>query len=214
MGLTSDIGRRIELVAMDPHFHEISMALYRREREDGPQLLVHTYSRIEGALQRVESVAAAMVALGGMQPVEGDAQRVRFPCGRSHHMASRRLFLEACKLPPASDATPRPLHVFDKKSSANVTVTSLGEGAYQLHTDGQGDKVAMRRAAIAGGLVKLAEMEWLERDADKIAFPCGRSHDKLVGLLLVRAQNVRSVERELEAAAARGQLLAPSAQKQ
>ena len=31
MGVTTDIGERIELLPMDPHFHDISVALYRQE---------------------------------------------------------------------------------------------------------------------------------------------------------------------------------------
>lgn len=213
MPLTTDIGHRIELVSMDPHFHEISIALYRQQHDGGPQLLVYTYSQIEGAAGRIDFVAGAMATLGGMQRVEG-TNRLQFACGQPHHLASKRLFIEACKLPSAGEVAPRPLTTFDKKSSANVTATSLGDGGYQLHSDGEGDNTEHRRAAIAGGLVKLAEMDWLDRDQNKIAFPCGESHDRLIGLLLARAQNVRSVERELEAAAARGQLLAPSAQKQ
>ena len=60
MGETIDLGRRMELVPMDPHFHNISLALYRQEDGDGPVFQVHSYSNREGARQRVESVARAM----------------------------------------------------------------------------------------------------------------------------------------------------------
>ena len=214
MGLTTDIGERIELVAMDSHFHDISLALYRQTHDGRPELLVHTYSRIAAAQQRVELVAGAMAILGGMEPVEGAAPRVRFHCGHLHNRACKRVFLEACKLPPAADVQPRPLSVFDKKSNADVKVTGLGGGVYDLTSEGEGDKVAKRRSAIGAGLVKLAEMKWVEDGQERIAFQCGQAHDRLVGLLLVRAQNVRGVEREQQMAASRGQLLAPSAQKQ
>jgi hypothetical protein len=46
-----------------------------------------------------------------------------------------------------------------------------------------------------------------------LAFPCGHSHDALIGLLLPRALNVRAVLREEEAAVGRGNLVAPSQQK-
>ena len=51
MGKTIDLGRRIELVPMDPHFHNISIALYRQEAGDGPVFQVHSYSNQEGARQ-------------------------------------------------------------------------------------------------------------------------------------------------------------------
>jgi len=48
---------------------------------------------------------------------------------------------------------------------------------------------------------------------DSVTFSCGQAHDALVGLLLVRALNVRAVLREQEMTASRGVLSAPSAQK-
>ena len=52
-------------------------------------------------------------------------------------------------------------------------------------------------------------------DGDRVIvrFPCGESHDQLIGLLLVRAQNLRAVLREEEMKASRGVLAAPSAQE-
>jgi hypothetical protein len=46
-----------------------------------------------------------------------------------------------------------------------------------------------------------------------VSFPCGERHDALVGLLLVRAQNLRAALREEELTATRGILAAPSAQE-
>lgn len=214
MSLTTDIGRRIELVSMDPHFHEISIGLYRQQGAQGPEFLVHTYSGLDGAPERVEFVTRTMVVLGGMEAVEGDGRRVRFACNSSHDFACRRVFLESCKWDPAAAVEPKPLTIFDRKSDRNVTVSSLVDGAYRVTGEAESDRGEKRRAAIGAGLVKLGQMEWAEGDEERFAFPCGHSHDKLVGLLLIRALNVRGVEREQQMAAARGQLLAPSAQKQ
>ena len=197
---------------MDPHFHDISIALYRQDQDTGPELLVHTYSGIEDAPQRVDFVVRAMEALGGMEPVGG--KRLRHVCKAIHAAATKRLFLEACKAPPAQEIVPRPLSVFDRKSSANVSAASLGAGNYQIDTDGAGQKAQDRRQAIAAGLVKLAELEWIDEKSCRVAFSCGRAHDELIGLLLPRALNVRSFLRQQEMAAAKGRLLAPSAQKQ
>ena len=67
MSLTTDLGRRIELVSMDPHFHNISIALYRQKASQGAVFLVHSYSGKEGTRQRLEFVARAMCVLGGME---------------------------------------------------------------------------------------------------------------------------------------------------
>ena len=50
-------------------------------------------------------------------------------------------------------------------------------------------------------------------DGDQVRFPCGSDHHELIGLLMVRALNVRGALREQEAAAARGVLSAPSQQR-
>ncbi len=211
MGLTKDLGERVELVSMDSHLHDISLALYRQGQDDAPAYVVHTYSRRDGAATRAEVVARTMATLGG---VEVDGSRVRFPCGQAHELACRRLFLEACKADPSSDVDPKPLTVFDKKSDGNVSLESLGRGVYRLVGAEDDEKRSKRRSAIGAGLVKLGELTWVEGTAQEVAFPCRHSHDRLVGLLLGRALNVRGVEREQQMAAARGQLLAPSAQKQ
>ena len=130
---------------MDSHFHDISIALYQQDGDTGTELLAHTYSELEGKRERVEFVMGAMRILGRMEPTPGEGERLRFPCGAGHNSATKRLFLEACKAPPSEDVVPRPLTVFDKKSSANVTAVSLGAGNYQLSTDGESQKAADRR---------------------------------------------------------------------
>jgi hypothetical protein len=62
--------------------------------------------------------------------------------------------------------------------------------------------------------MKLGEMTPLQQTADRIAFACGQPHDSMVGVLLIRALNVRAVLREQEMTASRGILAAPSAQSE
>jgi len=213
MGETIDLGRRIELVPMDPHFHNISIALYRQEASDGPVFQVQSYSRREGARQRVEFVGRAMALLGGLEPVTGEPCKLRFPCHAEHQFACRRVFLEACKLDPSQPVEPRPLRILDKKSNRTITVTSQGSGVYLLAADGEELDKASRIGAVANGLMKLGQMQVGLSGSDSVAFGCGKAHDVLVGLLLVRALNVRAVLREQEMTASRGVLSAPSAQK-
>jgi len=213
MGETIDLGRRIELVPMDPHFHNISIALYWQETGDGSVFLVHSYSNREGARQRVEFVARAMALLGGLEPVAGQSRNLRFPCRAEHLFACRRVFLEACKLDPSQPVEPRPLRILDKKSNRTITVSSRGDGVYLLAADGEELEKTSRIEAVANGLLKLGQMLVGVSGSDSVAFGCKQTHDSLVGLLLVRALNVRAVLREQEMTASRGVLSAPSAQK-
>ena len=213
MGETIDLGRRMELVPMDPHFHNISIALYRQVGSHGPVFLVHSYSKRDGTRQRVEFVARAMAILGGLELVPGESLQLRFRCRAEHPFACRRVFLEACKLAPTQPIEPRPLQILDKKSNRTITVTSQGNGVYLLAAGGEELDKASRIAAVTNGLMKLGEMQVHLSGGDSVAFACGQSHDPLVGLLLVRALNVRAVLREQEMTASRGVLSAPSAQK-
>lgn len=204
-----DLGRRIELQSMDPHFHDISIALYEQRLGDVHEYVVHSYSRVPGVAARLDSAVAAMCALGGMVP--GSVPRsVRFVCGDAHRLATRRLFLDACKAAPDSAVVPRPMTVADKKSGQTIRTESLGGGRYRLSGDEGSDR--RRVLAVARGLVRLAEMEAVEGTDDEVAFACGTAHDALIGLLMVRALNLRAVMREIEMQSARGVLAAPSAQ--
>ena len=237
-----DIGRRIELVPIDPHFHDITIGLYRQETVDAttgqqfPVFWVHTYSRISGAAERIENVRQAMQTLGGMlKTPEG---LLYFPCNSGHEAACRRVFLEACKFDLNTRIEPRPLNILDKKSQLTINVDSIGEGVYRVSAEGEGRGAARRVSAIAGGLMKLGEMASIETDAKRtenagkhpiknstdtfdkarvlgstVAFDCAESHDALIGLLLTRAPNVRVVLREEEMEASRGVLTAPSQQR-
>ena len=210
----ADLGRRVELVPMDAHGQSITVGLYERAGAEGrPEYLVHTYSDRPGAHERIEFVRGAMKALGGMEDAPGGSGRLRFACGQPHRLACKRVFLEACKLPTQPRVEPRPLCTQDRKSGRTIEVVGLGQGEYRVASDGAEEGKAGRLAETAGGLSKLAELHALGDPAERIAFPCGQAHDALVGLLLPRALNVRAALRELELAAARGILVAPSAQK-
>lgn len=208
MGQTLDIGRRIELVPMDAHFHDITIGLYRQENEHGTAFRIHTYSQIDGAQARIDSVNHAMRVLGGMEDTgEG---LLRFPCGATHLLSVKRLFLESCKLGMDDDVSARSLTILDKKSGLHISATAQSDSTYKITADSNEKGADRRIRLVAGGLAKLGELEQLEED--QICFDCGMTHDPLIGVLLVRAPNVRSVLRELEQAANRGVLAAPSAQ--
>ncbi|MDE2828775.1 MAG: hypothetical protein OXN20_01510 [Gemmatimonadota bacterium] len=208
MGQILDIGRRIELMPMDVHFHDITIGLYQQENAQGTTFRVHTYSQIDGAQARIDSVNHAMQVLGGMEDTgEG---LLRFPCGAIHLLSVKRLFIEACKLSMDDDVSMRPLTILDKKSGLHISATPQSNGAYKITADSDEKGADRRIRLVAGGLAKLGELEQVEED--QVRFDCGMTHDPLIGVLLVRAPNVRSVMRELEQAASRGVLAAPSAQ--
>lgn len=214
MGRLLELGERVELVSMDPHSHDISIALYRESGEDGASAyLAHSYSGREGAPERLAFVMRAMAVMGSMVPAPGRPERLVFACGAEHWAAVKRLSLEACKKATGAEVAALPMSIYDKKNDLTIAATATGSGCYRLAAAAgeAGDKMARRVDGVTRGLIKLAEME-PGAEPGEARFACGCDHDALVGLLLGRALNVRAAMREAEAAAARGVLAAPSAQ--
>lgn len=201
------IGRRIELISMDPHFHDISLGLYRQDG-DPARFIVHSYSTKPGAADRISFIRRAMCVLGGMSDQDGF---LTFPCGHEHQAAVRRTFLEAGKL-STGDAETRPLETVDRKSGLTMKVTPLGDGLYQVGAEGEDKSKERRIKVVANGIAKLGETILVEGRDDQIQYKCNQDHHALTGLLLVRAPNVRALVREQELASSRGVLAAPSQQ--
>ena len=210
MAHIAEIGSRIELVSMDKHFHDITLGLYEQVAEDGvSEYLVHSYAQIDGAAGRIQFVMRAMQVMGGIEATSGG--RLRFSCGDDHRTACKRLFVEASKVASDATAEARPLTIHDKKSDCDYSVASQGSGIYRVAAEGDVDGAARRVKAIAGGLRKLGDMAESENE-DEAIFSCGAAHNALIGMLLVRAPNVRASMRESDSAAKQGVLAAPSAQ--
>ena len=212
MAKTLDLGRRIELCSMDPQCANISLGLYVREQDGTTCFKVHSYSFAPGAGERVAFVSRALSVLVGLDVrQEGDGW-LQFPCGAAHARAIKRAFLDVCKLASDAELPSKPLRNFDKKADCDLEVVPRGPGSYEVVAAGEHGKAARRAEALAGGFVKLCEMS-LGQTSAHISFPCGVSHDALLGLLMSRAQNVRAALREDQLASGRGVLAAPSQQK-
>ena len=210
MGKTLELGRRIEIHSMDNYCQDISLGLYHQNM-DCSQFLVHTYSQADGAPQRVQFIRQTLITMIGLEPADRPGW-LQFPCRKIHQRALKRTFLDLCKLPTGAALEPKPLEAFDKKAAGNLRVVNLGDGVYRAETV-DGTEVANKRAAaLARGFVKLCELEADEDDSLCFSFGCKSAHDTLIGMLMFRAQNVRSSMREEDAEAGRGVLAPPSQQ--
>jgi hypothetical protein len=210
VALTRNLGTRVELLSMDPHCHDITIGLYRRETTGRPEYLVHTYSTSAGAAERIDFLQRAIETLAGL---EAHAGWLHFDCGSAHQAAVRRAFLEACKLGLSAAVAPRRLAVQDK-SGRTIAAEPMAGGAYRITANGDEDGRLSKIQSVASGLRKLGEMTATDGTSDQVSFACGHAHELLVGLLLPRALNVRQTLREIEAASTRGVLVAPSGQEQ
>ncbi len=210
MGKTLELGRRIEVHSMDTHCQDISLGLYCQDVEC-PQFLVHTYSHAEGSSQRVGFIRQSLISMIGLEPADRPGW-LQFPCRKIHQRALKRSFLDVCKLQTGKVPEPKPLEAFDKKAEGNLRVVSLGDGLYRTEAVDDTDTGSKRARALARGFVKLCELEADEADPLRFDFGCQSTHDALIGMLLFRAQNVRSSMQEEDAAAGRGVLAPPSQQ--
>ncbi len=62
MNRTPNIGKRIELISMDSHFADISIGLYEQDSGGKPVFLVHTYSTLAGAPERMKFLVSAIAS--------------------------------------------------------------------------------------------------------------------------------------------------------
>ena len=190
MGMTKDIGQRVEIVNIDD-FHEITIALYQQHIGNGPVYLVHSYSSIEGVADRIEFVAQTMSILGGMDLVENEAKKLHLSCGFEHLSAAKLLFLKSCQVDPYMVPDVLPLTVFDKKSDQDISAISLGSGVYELMACGKDEKQVKRLKIIRKLMLKHGGLEMIDEPTHRVGFSCRHSHDILVGLLLAHAIKVR-----------------------
>jgi hypothetical protein len=196
-------GNCLELVPIDPSFHDISVGLYVK---DGT-CTVWTFSGAVGVEERIEQIRDQLVALGGLTPVEGTHNQVAFQCGDLHSKPLRFLLSQA--VGKARDyATPKgDMSIKDTKTNLVLSVSGRDEGdrwVYRVSGEGEAPNVPLRLRLVVAGFVRYGEMEKV--DDNEIAFPCGRRHDKLIRLLLPYSRNVSAVESMMEAEAMRGQM--------
>ena len=194
-------GQCLEMIPMDPHFHNISIGFYVK---DGVGT-VWTYSQKPGAADRVRTIRDQMVAQGDMAAVPSTSNQARFPCGYLHVRPVRFLLMQAVEKNPDYTLPEGVMSVQDTRSKMVITLTGRQEAdryVYTITGDGNAPNPAIRLNSIVNGFVKYGEM--VKVSATSVAFPCGARHDGLARLLLPYARNISAVDQMLEST--RGQL--------
>lgn len=196
-------GQCVELVPLDPNFHDISVSLLVK---DGIAT-VWTFSRKPGVDGRIRQIRDQLVALGGLTPVDGTDNQLRFSCGGWHSRPVKFLVMQAVEKDPSYTFPVGDISIKDLKSPLTLRVTGEeagGQSVYAINADGEAPTKTMRIAAVTGGFVRYGEMEKVSDG--HVAFDCGQRHDELMRLLISYARNVSGVEDMLESAALRGQM--------
>ena len=196
-------GRCVELVRMDPNFHEISVGLYVK---DGTAT-VWTYSQKPGVGERLTKIRDQLVALGGMEPVEGTDNQAKYPCGQMHGRPTKFLMMQAVEKDPEYSQPEGKFPSKDFRSSLRLGLDASevdGRWAYRVIAQGDDPKADARLRAVTAGFVRYGEMDKVGEDL--VGFPCGHRHEQLARLVLPYARNVSQVEDMLAAQALRGQI--------
>ena len=196
-------GQCLELIAVDPHFHDISVGLYVKDAT----ATVWTFSRKPGIERRVRKIRDQLVSLGGLVPVDGTPHQVVFPCDHFHVRAAKFLLAKAVEKDPSYRLPEGTISLKDTKSALVLNVTGRevdGGWIYTVTGEGEAPNVPLRLAAVVRGFVRYGEMRKVSDT--EVTFSCGHRHDELIHLLLPYARNISAVEDSLQAEALRGQL--------
>ncbi len=196
-------GKCMELIPMDPNFHEITVGLYVK---DGIGT-VWTFSSKSGVEKRVAEIRDQLVVLGGMVPVEGTHNQAKFPDGEMYDRPLRFLLRQAVEKPYGTRHPEARIEIKDLRSPLQIIATPEeidGRWIYRITAEGEYKNPTMRVRAVTQGFVRYGEMEKV--DVDAVTFPHGGRRDELIRLVLPYARNVTGTADMLEAEALRGQM--------
>lgn len=196
-------GHCLEIVPMDPNFHNISVGLYVLNGI----FTVWTFSHKPGVQDRVKKIRDQLVALGGMEAVQGTPNQARFRCGQLHERPCKFLLQQAVGKAPDYAPPQGEMRIKDSKSPLLLSVTGAaqeGRWLYHISARGEASNMAVRLRMIVAGFLRYGEMDKVSDT--EVAFSCGQRHDALMRLLLPYSRNISSVDGMLAAEALRGQM--------
>jgi len=197
------LGHCIELVSIDPHFHDISVGLFNK---DGI-LTISSYSTIDGIEQRIEQIRDRCTVLGDVEAVEGTTDQLRLISDLYLDRALRFMFIAAVEKNPDLEMPSGPITAPDTKTKLTFLVEGAeedGQFVYRVSAQGDADRPEMRVRSVVGGFMRYSGC--VRVDKNKFAFPDGKKYDNFARLILPLARNVSAVEAQLEQSELEGQM--------
>jgi len=201
--MVNKLGHCIELVAIDPHFNDVSVGLFIK---DGI-LTVHSYSQIDGIQDRIEQIRDRCTLLGDVEAVAGTRDQLRLISELFLERALRFMFITAVERDPSREIDSGRISAPDTKTKLTLFVDgaeSGGKYVYRVSAEGPADRPEMRVRATVGGFIRYADCERV--DKNQFAFKDGRRYDNFVRLVLPMARNVSAVESQMEQSDLAGQM--------
>jgi len=199
-------GKCLELVSMDPNFHNISVGLFIKN----DILTVWSYSKKEGIEKRLNIIRDKMVEFGGLNNLEED-YKMSIPKGALIERPLKFLFSQCVEMSPDKEPEKGIITAKDNKTKLTFLIKGSQESDKYLYTvtcEGDHEKPGLRIRAVVGGFMKYGEC--IRNDVDSFYFPDKKDHEEYVRVLLPFARNVSAVEQMLEASDQAGQMTTQS----
>ncbi len=197
------LGSCIELVSIDPHFHDVSIGLFIKNGV----LTISTYSTIDGVAARIEQIRDRCTKLGDVKAVEGTTDQLQLTSDLFLERALRFMFIAAVEKDPAAELPSGRITAPDTKTKLTFVVEGAeedGQYVYTISTEGEAERAEMRVRAAVGGFVRYSNC--VRVDKNKFSFPDGNRYDNFARLILPLARNVSAVEAQLEQSELAGQM--------
>lgn len=197
------LGHCIELVSIDPHFHDVTIGLFIKDR----LMTVWSFSRLDGIVERIEQIRDRCTRLGDVIAVEGTTDQLRLTSDLYLDRALRFMFTAAVEKDPEIELPSGKITTPDTKTRLVFVIDGAeedGKYVYTISTEGESDRSEMRIRAVVGGFIRYSGCERV--DKNKFAFSDGKRYDSFARLILPLARNVSAVESQLAASELEGQM--------
>tara|TARA_B100000686_G_C16625585_1_gene881683 strand:+ start:533 stop:1180 length:648 start_codon:yes stop_codon:yes gene_type:complete len=198
----SELGNCIELVSIDPHFHNISVGLFRK----GNLLTIFSFSNKESIDKRIKVIRDRCCLLGDLSPVENTNNQMLLETNINLDKPIKFMFTEAVE--KNHEISPNaPIESPDTKTNLIFRITSDTSNNitnYIVSVKGENERNEMRIRAVVGGFIKYGGCERV--NFNKFKFSDGKNYNKFVKLLLPYARNVSAVENMLSDSDSVGQM--------
>lgn len=197
------LGGCIELVSIDPYFHNVSVGLFIKNG----LLTIWSFSNREGIADRIEQIRDRCIRLGDVIAVDGTTDRLKLTSDLQLDQALRFMFIAAVEKDPARELPTGRITTPDTKTRLTFVIEGAEEDGtyvYTVSAEGESERAEMRVRAVVGGFVRYSDCERV--DKNKFAFPDGKRYDSFARLILPLARNVSAVESQLAASELEGQM--------
>jgi len=197
------LGHCVELVSLDPHFHEVSIGLFIKNG----LLTISSYSLFDGIEDRIEQVRDRCVRLGDVEPVDGTTDQLRLTSDLYLDRALRFMFISAVEKDPSTEPPAGRITAPDTKTKLTFVLDGAmedGKYVYTVSAEGHAERAEMRIRAVVGGFMRYSGCERV--DKNKFSFPDGKQYDNFARLILPLARNVSAIDAQLEQDEMAGQM--------